>query len=155
MGRLSETKRDCKRCSEEEKRGGKRSSTGGGKIGRGYNSTVFWQRAKTISSKAPKTLKDKSGKVYDSEEAMAEIAREHFEGIGRGCMNEEGENQQQRQDKPGSKCGQGLRALNDSLTIEEVKAALKRMKKGKGVGGISSTLRCWEKEGSTCGTICR
>ena len=54
---------------------------------------------------------------------MAEIACEHFEGIGRGCMNEEGENHQQREDKPGSICGQGLRAMNDSLTIEEVKAA--------------------------------
>ena len=59
-------------------------------MGWGNNSTVFWQRAKRISSKAPKRLKDKSGKVYDSEEAMAEIACEHFEGIGRGCMNEEG-----------------------------------------------------------------
>ena len=35
----------------------------------------------------------------------------------------------------GSKCGQGLRELNDSLTYEEVKAALERMKKGKGVSG--------------------
>ena len=61
------------------------------RLGGGYNSTVFWQRAKMISSKAPKRLKDTSGKVYDSEEAMAESAREHFEGIGRGCINEEGE----------------------------------------------------------------
>ena len=60
---------------------------------------------------------------------MAEIAREHFEGIGRGCMNEEGGNHQQRDDKPGSKCEQGLRELNDSLTYEEVKASLKRMNK--------------------------
>ena len=47
---------------------------------------------------------------------MAEIAREHFEGIGREYMNEEGENHQQRDDKAGSKCGQGFRELNDSLT---------------------------------------
>ena len=73
------------------------------RLGGGYNSTVFWQRAKRISSKAPKRLKDKSGKVYDSEEAMAEIACEHFEGIGRGCMNEEGESHQQRDDKAESK----------------------------------------------------
>ena len=50
-------------------------------------------------------------------------------------MNEEGGSHQQRDDKAGSKCGQGWRELNDSLTYEEVKAALKRMKKGKGVGG--------------------
>ena len=74
-------------------------------MGGGYNSTVFWQRAKKISSKALKRLKDKSGKVYESEEAMAEIAREHFEGIGRGCMNEEGENLQQRDDKSGMRTG--------------------------------------------------
>ena len=41
----------------------------------------------------------------------------------------------ERDDKAGLKCGQGLRELNDSLTYEEVKATLKRMKKGKGVGG--------------------
>ena len=87
MGRQSQTK-GLKRCIKEEKIEGKRSSTGGGKIGRGWNSTVFWQRAKRISSKAPKRLKDKSGKVNDSEEAMAEIACEHLEGMGRGCMNE-------------------------------------------------------------------
>ena len=39
-------------------------------------------RAKRISSKAPKRLRDKSGKLYDSEEGMADIACEHFEGIG-------------------------------------------------------------------------
>ena len=78
---------------------------------------------------------------------MAEIAREHFEGIGRGCMNEEGENHQQRDDKAGSKCGQGLRELNDALTYEEVKAALKRMKKRKGVGGDKFNFEMLEKKG--------
>ena len=56
---------------------------------------------------------------------MAEIAREHFEGIERGCMKEEGENHQQRDDKVGSKCGQGLRELNDALIYGEVKLPLR------------------------------
>ena len=155
MGRLSEIKRDCERFNKEEKRGAKRSSTGRGKIGRGIQQHCFLAKSKKkISSKAPKRLKDKSGKVYHSEEAMAEIAYEHFEGIGRGCMNEEGENPQQRDEKPGSKCGQGLRELNDSLTHEKVKAALKRMKKGKGVGGDKFNFEMLEKGGSTCGTVC-
>ena len=61
-----------------------------------YNSTVFCERAKRKSSKAPKRLKDKSGKVYDSEEAMTEIACEHFERIERGYMDEEGESSTER-----------------------------------------------------------
>ena len=48
------------------------------------------------------------------------------------------ENHQQRDDKAGSKC-------DDSLTYEEVKAALKRMKKGKGVGGDKFNFEMLEK----------
>ena len=62
-------------------------------------------------------------------------------------MNEEGENHQQRDDKAGSKCGRGLRELNDALTYEEVKAALKRMKKRKGVGGDKFNFEMLEKGG--------
>ena len=39
-------KRDCKRCSREEKRGGKRSSTEGGKIGRGIKQHCFLAKSK-------------------------------------------------------------------------------------------------------------
>ena len=86
MGRLSETKgipKDVVRKKREEEREAVMEEA---RLGGGYNSTVFWQIAKKINSKAPsyKRLKDKGGKVYDSEEAMAEIAREHFEGIGIG-----------------------------------------------------------------------
>ena len=45
-----------------------------------------------------------------------------------------------------------MRELNDALTYEEVKAALKRMKKGKGVGGDKFNFEMLEKGGSTCGT---
>ena len=40
-----------------------------------------------------------------------------------------------------------MRELNDALTYEEVKAAPKRMKKGKGVGGDKFNFEMQEKGG--------
>ena len=70
----------------------------------GYYSAKFWEKAKWRTNKAPKALKDKKGqlhkeealkdkkgKLHEEETAMAEIEREHFELIGKGMTQEEGE----------------------------------------------------------------
>ena len=49
----------------------------------GYCSAKFWEKAKRRASKAPKSLKDKQGKLHREEISMAEIAREHFESVGK------------------------------------------------------------------------
>ena len=58
----------------------------------GYCSAKFLGKAKRRASKAPKSLKDKQGKLHREEISMAEIAREHFESVGKGypAMNRAG-----------------------------------------------------------------
>ena len=57
----------------------------------GYYNAKFWEKAKWKTNKAPKALKDKKVKLHKEEAAMAEIAREHFELIGKGMTEQEGE----------------------------------------------------------------
>ena len=55
----------------------------------GYYSAKFWEKAKWKTNKAPKALKDKKGELHKEEAAMAEIAREHFELIGKEMTQKE------------------------------------------------------------------
>ena len=57
----------------------------------GYYSAKFWEKAKWKTNKAPKSLRDKKCELHKEEAAMAEIAREHFELIGKGMTQKEGE----------------------------------------------------------------
>ena len=50
----------------------------------GYFSAKFWEKAKWKTNKAPKALRDKKGALHKEEAVMAEIARDHFELIGKG-----------------------------------------------------------------------
>ena len=58
-------------------------------IGKGRYCAKIWQKAKRRASKAPKSLKDKQGKLHREEVSMAEIAREHFESVGKGLSRHE------------------------------------------------------------------
>ena len=54
-----------------------------------YCSAKFWEKAKSRASTAPKSLEDKQGKLHQEEVSMAEIAREHFESVGKGLSRQE------------------------------------------------------------------
>ena len=45
--------------------------------------------SKRRASKAPISLKDKQGNLHREEVSMAEIAREHFESVGKGLSRQE------------------------------------------------------------------
>ncbi len=115
----------------------------------GYNSAVFWKSAKKRGNKGPTSLKDKTGKLCEDEDDMAEIAREHFEGIGKGCISQEGVGQKQKETEKdkGQNAGECLGNLGDPLLYEEMKAAIKRMKRGKGVGVDKFNFEMLEKGG--------
>ena len=51
----------------------------------------FGRRLSGKQIRHQKALKDKKGKLHKEEAAMAEIAREHFELIGKGMTQKEGE----------------------------------------------------------------
>ena len=57
----------------------------------GYYGAKFWEEAKGKTNKAPKALKDNKDELHKEEAAMAEIAREHFQLIGKGMTQQEGE----------------------------------------------------------------
>ena len=71
----------------------------------GYYSAKFWEKAKWKTNKAPKALKDKKGDLHKEKAAMAEIAREHFELIGKGMTQKGGE----RRDTDSEVCNRGNR----------------------------------------------
>ena len=109
----------------------------------GYCSAKFWEKAKRRAGKAPKSLKVKRGKLHREEISMAEIAREHFESVGKGLSCHE----QVRKEDPteeGRQLGQTKEPfpeLQAPISLEEVKEEIKGMKRGKGVGGDKSALK--------------
>ena len=50
----------------------------------GYNSRFFWSRAQWKKGKGMSKIRDDSGAVVTEEEAIADVARAHFESLGRG-----------------------------------------------------------------------
>ena len=100
----------------------------------GYCSANFWGKAKRRASKAPKSLKNKQGKLHREEVSMAEIAREHFESVGKRPYREE----QGRKEDPTEESRQLGRTkepfpeLQAPISLEEVKEAIKGMKREKG-----------------------
>ena len=54
------------------------------KTGGGYNSRFFWSRAQWKKGKRMSKIRDESGAVATDEEAIADVARAHFESLGRG-----------------------------------------------------------------------
>ena len=102
----------------------------------GCCSAKFWEKAKRRASKAPKSLKDKPGKLHREEVSMAEIAREHFESVGKGLSRHE----QGRKESPTEESRQlgqtkePFPELQATISLEEVNEAIKGMKRGKGRG---------------------
>ena len=82
-------------------------------------------------------LRNSSGKVVSEEKEMAEIAREHFKKNAQGLIGFKSE-----EDKQPKRLGeqrvrlevQQTEKLEEPLSYPEVVRALKRMKRGKGVG---------------------
>ena len=124
-----------------------------------------------MENKAPKALRDKKGELHKEEAAMAEIAREHFELIGKGMTQKEGERKDtnERYATVGtggeSRAKEPFKELQSQISYREVEEALKRMKRGKGVGGDKISMEmiqgggeilwhnihallqcCWEEE---------
>ena len=91
MGAISGKEKDGKRFGQKEKKGAsEREALLKECIGKGgYWSAKCWGKAKRRASKAPKSLKDKQGKLHQEEVSMAEIAREHFESVGNGLSRQE------------------------------------------------------------------
>ena len=50
----------------------------------GYNTRFFWSRARLKKTKGMSKTRDDSGAVVTEEEAIADVARAHFESLGRG-----------------------------------------------------------------------
>ena len=76
---------------------------------------------------------------------MAEIAREHFECIGKGItQKEERKDTNERYATVGtggeSKAKEPFEELQSQISYREVEEALKRMKRGKGVGGDKMSM---------------
>ena len=57
----------------------------------GYYSAKFWEKAKWKTNKAPKALKNKKDELHKEEAAIAQIARKHFELVGKGMTQKGGE----------------------------------------------------------------
>ena len=80
---------------------------------------------------------------------MAEFAKEHFESVGKGLSRHE----QGRKEDPteeGRQLGQTKEPFPEiqaPISLEEVKEAIKGMKRGKGVGGDKISLEMIQGEG--------
>ena len=118
----------------------------------GCCSAKFWEKAKSRASKASKSLKDKKGKLHREEVSMAEIAREHFESVGKGLSRQD----QGRKEDPTEESSQldqtkePFPELQAPISLEEVKEAIKGMKRGKGVGCDKISLEMIQGEGRFC-----
>ena len=91
MGAISGKEKYGKRFCQKEKKEGKRGPPQC--IGKGrYCSSKFWEKAKRRASKAPKSLKNKQGKLHREEVSMAEIAKEPLNQLGKDypAMNRAG-----------------------------------------------------------------
>ena len=91
-------------------------------------------KAKRRASKAPKSLKEKQGKLHREEVSMAEIAREHFESVGKGLSRQEqgkGEDPTEESRQLGQ-TKEPFPELQASIRLEGVKEAIQGMKGGKG-----------------------
>ena len=134
----------------------------------GFNSGFFWHRAKAKKGKCLTKLRDESGAVMTEERIVADIARSHFESLGRGGWEAGAEEIADREGSgyvPKELDGEVAAELDRAPTYEEVVKAIKRLKKGKGVGGdkVSAEMivnggemlwgnlhtllvKCWEEE---------
>ena len=96
---------------------------------------MFWEKAKWKTNKAPKALRDKKGELHKEEAAMAEITQEHFELIGKGMIQKEGERKDthERYATVGtgreSKAKEPFEELQSQISYREVEEAMKRMKR--------------------------
>lgn len=104
----------------------------------GFNSGVFWRRAKTKKGKCMTKLRDGSGTLVTEERIVAGIARSHFEKLGRGeweASDEEIADGEASRYVPKELDREVAAELDSVPTYEEVAKAIKKLKKGKGVGG--------------------
>jgi len=108
------------------------------RAGGGYNSAKFWRRAKGRKGKGLEKMRDESGTVVTDETEVADMARAHFEMLGRGQEWEnvtENDVDRNNSEYTGRKLEEeAVMELNSAPSYEEVVKAIKRMKKGKGVG---------------------
>ena len=79
-------------------------------------------------------LRNSSGKVVSEENEMAEIAREHFKKNAQGLIGFKSEEDKQPKRLGEQREVQQTEKLEEPLSYPEVVRALKRMKRGKGVG---------------------
>ena len=122
------------------------------------SSAKFWEKGKRRENKALKSLKNKTRKLEWEEKSMTKNARDHFELVGRGLVqeaNEEGEGAERM--SQGQETGQEggfkepFKDIQGPTGYEEVKKAMEAMKWGKGVGVDKWASRCSRVEEKFCG----
>ena len=101
----------------------------------GYGGSVFWRKVKKSAVKGMKRLRNSSGKLVLEEKEMAKIAREHFKRNAQGTsgFHSEENGQPERQQRVKLEVEE-IEKLEGPFPPLEVVSALKRMKRGKGVG---------------------
>ena len=103
----------------------------------GYGGSYFWRKVKKSAVKGMKRLRNSSGKLVLEEKEMAEIAREHFKRNAQGTtglhLEENGQPKFERQQRVKLEVEE-IEKLEEPFSSLEVVGALKRMKRGKGVG---------------------
>ena len=74
---------------------------------------------------------------------MAEIAREHFESVGKGLSRQEqgGKEDPTEESRQIGQTKEPFPELQAPISLEEVKGAIKGMKRGKGIGVIKSAWK--------------
>ena len=106
------------------------------RCGGGFNSKVFWQRAKRKRGKDLTALRHSNGGIVKDESQVAELAKSYFESLGKGSWEDSAEDEIiGSSDRTTAELEEVRRAMLDSpLTYDEVVKAVKGMKRGKGVG---------------------
>ena len=101
----------------------------------GYGGSYFWRKVKKSAVKGMKRLRNSSGKLVLEEKEMAKIAREHFKRNAQGTtgFHSEENGQPERQQRVKLEVEE-IEKLEEPFSPLEVVRALKRMKRGKGVG---------------------
>ena len=103
----------------------------------GYGGSYFWRKVKKSSAvKGMKRLRNSSGKLVLEEKEMAKIAREHFKRNAQGTTGfHSEENGQPDFERQRVKLEvEEIEKLEEPFSSLGVVRALKRMKRGKGVG---------------------